>query len=88
MLITPKLINKKSVEKVLEEIETSLYTISATELDGIRWGVSVNTNYSKVNDLLTYRDILFNKSLGCNCLDEYSLESIIGKVNNLLKSSC
>lgn len=98
------LINPRITSNQLNQEDNTGYNCLITDLDNkilelaIRqyyneiYGYTASINYDYYDTLCEYREILIDKLLGCNCLEDCSNESfliyITGNIQKLINSYC
>lgn len=75
--------SNESLNELLTLIDRSMLRLNTIEYNNMRLAMKVPVNLSTYNDLMTYKTILLNKLLGCNCLDSQFLINIIYKIKKL-----
>lgn len=93
MLFTPIQTNnphtKESLYSLICEIDEKILCSSIDQLNSIRYSTKTSVNLDDYENLSMYRDIIKEKMLGCNCLENYKIENIVSGVKRLLnKLNC
>lgn len=87
--ISPRLTNNFSTNEelnnLLSMIDKKIGTMAICEYDSVRFGFQRDIDLDLYDDLLNYKEILLDKLLGCNCLDDAMLISINNKVRKLTR---
>ena len=85
MLAQPKLTSvNNSLSYLISLIDKKIYMLACLELDNIRYNLSNPINYELIEDLQDYRDIVEQKMLGCNCLEQTPINIIAEKIKKLI----
>lgn len=66
-------------------IDSKIAAMAACEYNNIRFGFQNKTDLDLYEDLLTYKEILLDKLLGCGCLDDVMLISINNRIRKLTR---
>lgn len=74
-----------SLNNLIKGIDHKLILMSKTEYNNVRLGLNYKVDLDLYDDLLTYRYILLNKLLGCNCLNEQFLIFIVSRIKKLIR---
>jgi len=87
--ISPKLSNDYSTNKelnnLLDLIDKKIGHMALTEYDNVRFGFIDKVDLTNYRDLLQYKEILLDKLLGCNCLENARLLSINNKIRKITR---
>lgn len=87
--ISPRLTGNYSsneeLNNLIKYIDEKIGTMAVCEYNNIRLGFNKKVDIDVYEDLLTYKEILLDKLLGCNCLDDAMLISINNKIRRLTK---
>jgi len=87
--ISPQVVNNyasnDSLNQLLKSIDKKIILIASVEFDNVRLALNKKIDYELYNDLCTYKEILLNKLLGCNCLEDQMLIRIVSKIKKLIK---
>lgn len=75
----------ESLNDLLDRVDRRIVDIAIVELNNVRFGFAQVVNYEQYEDLLIYKEILMDKLLGCNCLDDQFLIKIVSKLKKLIK---
>jgi len=86
--ITPSLSDNyssnKSLNDLLDSLDRKIVDIAVTQVNNVRFGLDKPVDIELYEDLLIYKDILLDKLLGCNCLDDEYIVYIISKIKHLI----
>lgn len=90
MYITPTKVSdvyssNKSLNNLIKAIDLKLIRMATAEYNNIRLGMTTKVDLDLYEDLQTYRYILLNKLLGCNCLSEHFLLFIVSRIKKLIR---
>ena len=87
--ISPRLANNYSTNEelnnLLNMIDEKIAAMAICEYNSVRLGTVSNTDLDVYEDLLTYKEILLDKLLGCGCLEDALLISINNKIRKLTR---
>lgn len=87
--ISPQLVNlyssNDSLNNLLDEVDRKIVLMAGTEYNNVRLGSSSNIDMEKYQDICRYREILLDKLLGCNCLEDQMLIMMVAKLKKLIK---
>jgi len=75
-----------SLNKLLDLIDTQILSYAFYEYNCIRLGTESQLPPYLYQDLYTYKEILLDYLLGCNCLQEQYLIKIIYKIKKLINN--
>jgi len=88
--ISPRMSNNYSsnceLNNLIESIDKKILDIATCEYNNIRFGFNKVIDYNKYEDLLIMKEILLDKLLGCNCLDDKFLININFNIKKLINS--
>lgn len=88
MLISPRLItnsqNNQGYNDLLKDIDRKIADVAAMQLFNDIYGVKKRVNMCLFNKLCHYKEILLDKLLGCNCLDDEHLIYITSRIQKLI----
>ena len=86
-LINPQLtvnnLNSDGYNDVLENIDKTIAYMAQTQYKNHVYGFKNVVDFQLYNRLCEYREILIDKLLGCNCLEDEYLIYILSKVQKL-----
>ena len=86
--ITPSLSDNyssnKSLNDLLDSLDRKIVDIAVTQVNNVWFGLDKPVDIELYEDLLIYKDILLDKLLGCNCLDDEYIVYIISKIKHLI----
>lgn len=86
--ISPQLVDNfasnDSLNDLLSQIDNKILLIAGTEYNAVRFGFLKHVNMDRYHDLKRYKEILLEKLLGCNCLEDQMLIMIVEKIKKLL----
>lgn len=74
-----------SINDTLDIIDKKIETLALCKLNNIMFNTSQDVDMDIYDDLTTYRKILLDKLLGCNCLEEQRLIEIISRIKRLTR---
>lgn len=74
-----------SLNNLIKAIDHKLILMATVQYNNARLGMKNTVDLDLYDDLQTYRYILFNKLLGCNCLDEQFLLFIVSRIKKLIR---
>lgn len=75
-----------SLNALIKRIDKTLQSVAIRQYNDIRLGKSNDdVDLDLYDDLTTYRYILLNKLLGCNCLQAQFLIFIVSKIKKLTR---
>jgi hypothetical protein len=87
--IQPRMSNNYSLNselnKLLDHIDNKILGLAQCKYNNITLRLIYDANLDLYDDLTTYKKILLNKLLGCNCLDDQRLIKIVSKIKKLLR---
>jgi len=70
---------------LIDSIDNTLSAMAICEFNNIRFGFNKEcVDMRRYQDLQTYREILLDKLLGCNCLNDFFLIDIVHKIKKLI----
>jgi len=75
-----------SLNKLLDQIDTQILSYAYYEYNCIRLGTESQLPPHLYQDLYTYKEILLDYLLGCNCLTGEFLIKIIYKIKKLINN--
>ena len=85
--ISPRMSNRFSsndeLNDLLDNIERKIGILATNQYNIIRFGFSRKIDLDLYQDLLTYKEILLDKLLGCNCLENVMLISLNDKLKKI-----
>lgn len=82
--ITTNILNSDGYNDILEGIDHTISMMAAIQYNNDTLGFQEKVDYRLVKNLRRYRDILLDKFLGCNCLeDEYTIY-IISRIQTMI----
>lgn len=88
--ITPTLSNNysstQSLNALLDDIDSKIVDIATVQLSNVKYGFDKEVAIERYEDLIIYKDILLDKLLGCNCLDDEYIVYIITKIKQLINT--
>lgn len=74
-----------SLNSLLDSVDRRIAEIAIVQLNNTRFGFRQEVNFDQYDDLLIYKEILMDKLMGCNCLDDQFLIKIVSKLKKLIK---
>lgn len=74
-----------SLNNLIDSIDRKLMLMARIQYDNIRLGMNNKVDLDLYDDLQTYKYILLNKLLGCNCLSTQFLLLIVSKIKKLIR---
>ena len=87
--IAPRLTNdyssNKELNNLLSMIDAKIGTMAICEYNNVRFGFDKEVDLNLYEDLLQYKEILMDKLLGCDCLDDVMLISINNKIRKITR---
>jgi len=87
--ISPQIANNyssnDSLNKLLKDIDAKILSFAYYEFNCIRLGIQSELDIELYEDLCMYKEILLNKLLGCNCLEDAWLIKIVSKIKKLIR---
>lgn len=85
--ITPRLTNNYSTNEelnnLLDMIDRKIGAMAICEYNNVRFKFDRKVDLDRYEDLLTYKEILLDKLLGCNCLDDVMLIKLNNKIRKI-----
>lgn len=88
-IIQPKVVGDYSsndkLNNLLDAIDTKIVYLARCKSANIQYDTMYEPNMDLYDDLTTYRKILLDKLLGCNCIDDQRLIKITTKLNKLTR---
>ena len=87
--IQPRMSNNYSLNselnKLLDHIDNKILGLAQCKYNNITLRLIYDADLDLYDDLTTYKKILLDKLLGCNCLDDQRLIKIVSKIKKLLR---
>jgi hypothetical protein len=78
-------VTNDSLNNLIEGVDAKLLLLAVAEYNNRRLGLKSVVDLCLYDDLQTYRYILLNKLLGCNCLSAQFLIFIVSRVKKLIR---
>ena len=69
----------------IDSIDAKIVGLAKCKSNNISFDTSSDANLDLYDDLTTYRKILLDKLLGCNCLDDQKLIKIVSRIKKLTR---
>ena len=73
------------LNKLLDHIDNKILGLAQCKYNNITLRLIYDADLDLYDDLTTYKKILLDKLLGCNCLDDQRLIKIVSKIKKLLR---
>lgn len=87
--ISPILVGNYSsthnLNQLIDDVDNRIVQIAIVQYNNVRFGFQQFVDMEQYEDLLIYKEILLDKLLGCNCLDDQFLLKIVSKLKKLTK---
>lgn len=74
-----------SFNNLIKSIDDALYRMAKVEYNNIRLKLNYDIDLDRYDDLKTYRYILLNMLLGCNCLNNQFIINIVSRIKKLTR---
>lgn len=74
-----------SLNNLIDRINNTILRMARQEWNAVRLGLKYEPDLDKYDDLMSYKYILMNKLLGCNCLNEQFLLYIVSRIKKLTR---
>lgn len=74
-----------SLNNLIDRINKKILEMARQEYNTIRLGLKYEPDLDTYDDLMSYKYILLNKLLGCNCLNEHFLLFIVSRIKKLTR---
>lgn len=75
----------EQLNKTLDSIDAKIVALARCKSNNIIFDTTYDADLDLYDDLTTYRTILLNKLLGCNCLDNQRLIKIVSRIKKLTR---
>lgn len=77
--------SNNSLNSLIKAIDHKIILMATVEYNNVRLGMKNKVDLDLYDDLQTYRYILLNKLLGCNCLSEQFIIFIVSRIKKLIR---
>ena len=77
--------NNYHLNATIDSIDTKVALMATCLVNHIQYDLSCNADLDLYDDLVTYRRILLEKLLGCNCVSDQKLIKIISRIKKLAR---
>jgi hypothetical protein len=81
--LTGNILTNDGYNDVLESIDNTIANIATVQYKNHIFGFQSYVDYNLYDRLCEYREILMDKLMGCNCLDDEYTIYIISKIQTL-----
>lgn len=83
-VLTDNILNNDGYNNLLEDIDRTIAKLTGAQYRNHVYGFTEHVDFTLYDRLCEYREILLDKFMGCNCLeDEYTIY-IISKIQKLI----
>lgn len=76
--------SNEELNNLLDRIDRKIAQLATNLLNNYRFGFNRFIDLDLYEDLLTYKEILLDKLLGCNCLNDAKIILINSKIRKLI----
>lgn len=83
--ITGNYSTNDSLNDLIDAIDSKIIHMAKNRMMSIQYDLSCYPDLDKFEDLVSYKKLLLNKLLGCNCLKDQRLITIVSRIKKLLR---
>lgn len=88
-IVQPRVVGNYSLNyelnQLLDSIDQKILGLAMCKYNALTFRLMNDADLYLYDDLTTYRKILLDKLLGCNCLENQRLIKIVSKIKKLLR---
>lgn len=85
--LTTNWVNLDGYNKLLVNIDKKIACIANAKFFNIIYGLHAPVDLDIYEDLCDYKEILLDKLMGCNCLDDVFTIDIVSKIQKILNQN-
>lgn len=82
---SPNYSSVEQLNKLLDAIDKKIAAVAVCQYDNYRFGFERPVDLDAYEDLLTYKEILLDKLLGCNCLEDQRIILLNSRIRQLTR---
>ena len=79
--------SNEGLNNLIEAIDRKIGIFASVEYQNLAFGISKYVNYEVYEKLCEYKEILLDKLLGCNCLNDVLVIDITSRIQTLLEKN-
>ena len=81
--ITSNVLSNEGYNDLLYKIDCTIAWMAKKQLLSDIYGIKTKVDYEAYEELCDYREILLDKLMGCNCLQDANLMLIVSKIQKI-----
>jgi len=82
---SPNYSTNEQLNKLIDAIDRKIGAMATCQLKNYKFGFTKPVDLDLYEDLLTWKEILLDKLLGCNCLEDARLITINSHIRQLIR---
>lgn len=83
--LSPNYSSNDELNKLLDSLDRKIGAMALCQLKNYKFGSNKPVDLDLYEDLLIYKEILLDKLLGCNCLEDARLIEINSHIRKLIR---